>query len=320
MNKYLVLLLSLISTNFAIQAQTLKDSLLEDIATYSRTSYRLLMNHDDLESSYNYSRNGSSISTTQNTDTYEFMNWDSYQSALNSMSTNIHEICHSYNHYIPYGKMQECECGMVNFIHKGFYLSPNEEYWIQMDKKLIFPSRKLIPEIPEHKRTFRFDTYIVGEQSAQGHGVLGLLDEFNAYYTGAKYMFDMYPIYVRQDPEWGYVFWANTTKGNMDAFFEFDFFIKEYLLYAKKHHSDTYVALQTNDSFKVIYQIIQSKYRDLLHEYNLKYQVLLEKNNESSSGFRWILNENPHDKRFDVLQKELSSDKYEEIQRDFGVF
>ena len=65
----------------------------------------------------------------------------------------------------------------------------------------------------------------------------------------------------------------------MDAFFEFDFFIKEYLLYAKKHHSDTYVALHTNDSFKVIYQIIQSKYKDLLHEYNLKYQILLEKNN-----------------------------------------
>ena len=111
MIKYIVLILSLISTNFGIQAQTLKDSLLEDIAFYSPTSYSLLMNHDGLESSYNYSRNGSTISTTQNTDTYEFMNWDSYEAALGKMATNIHEICHSYNHYIPYWEMNSCTVG-----------------------------------------------------------------------------------------------------------------------------------------------------------------------------------------------------------------
>ena len=63
MTKYLLIILSLTSIKIGIQAQTLKDSLLEDIATYSPTSYSLLMKHDDLESSYRYSKNGSSIST-----------------------------------------------------------------------------------------------------------------------------------------------------------------------------------------------------------------------------------------------------------------
>ena len=319
MTRYLVLILSLISINFGFQAQTLKDSLLEDIATYSPTSYNLLMNHDDLESSYSYSKNGSSISTTQNTDTYEFMNWDSYERALGRMAINIHEICHSYNHYIPYWKMQECECGVASFIHKGYYLSPNEEYWIQIDEKLMFPSRKLVPHIPEKSRTFRFNTYIVGEQSAQGHGVLGLMGEFNAYFIGAKYMFDMLPIHERKDPEWGYVFWASTTKGHMDAFFEFDFYIKEYLLYAMKYRQDTYEHLKNDLSFLNIYGTIQNRYRALLSNYVNQYQRYYDKNNKNTEGFRVIMNENPFSTEYDVLKTVLSSERYKSIQDDFRV-
>ena len=321
MIKYLVLILSLISTNFGIQAQTLKDSLLEDIAFYSPTSYNLLMNHDGLESSYNYSRNGSTISTTQNTDTYEFMNWDSYEAALGKMATNIHEICHSYNHYIPYWEMNSCQCGeaSLDFIHKGFYIAPGEEYWIEIDKGILFPSRKLEPHISEKNRTLRFSTYIIGEQSAQGHGVLGLLDEFNAYYIGAKYMYDILPCYQNIDKDWGYVTWANWTKGNMAAYFEFDFFIKEYLLFAQRHYPETYDVLKSNHDFLIIYQTIQDNYEKLLNKFENQYKAFYVINESNKDGFRWIMQESIYPDGFTEIQDELSSDKYKQIQNDFGV-
>lgn len=316
------MLLSCLTLSFMdVKAQSIKDSLLEDIATYSPTSYNLLMSHNDLESSYSYSKGGSRISTQQNTDTYEFMSWENYNTALNSMSTNLHEICHSYNHFIPYWKMEECECGILDLdiLHEGYFISNEENLWIQVDKSLLFPSRELIPHIPESKRTFRYKTYIVGEQSAQGHGVLGLLNEFNAYYIGAKYSYDMLPVYEREDPDWGYVWWSNKMKSLMAAYFEFDFYIKEYLLYAMKYRQDTYEHLKNDLSFLNIYGTIQNRYRALLSNYVNQYQRYYDKNNKNTEGFRVIMNENPFSTEYDVLKTALSSERYKSIQDDFGV-
>ena len=143
MTKRIAIYTLFISTHSFILSQSTKDLLLEDIRTYSPNSFALLEAHEALESSYYYSHNGSTISTVQNTDTYEFVNWDDFEAALNSMSTNLHEICHSYNHFIPYWSMKRCECGMadLDFIHEGYFISPDENLWIQVDKSLLFPSR-----------------------------------------------------------------------------------------------------------------------------------------------------------------------------------
>ena len=321
MLKPTMLLLCLAVSHTALKAQSLKDSLLDDIQTYSPISFALLEAHDALESSYDYSNNGATISTVQNTDTYEFMNWDNYDAALFAMSINIHEICHSYMHYIPFWEMEACACGVADLdvVHQGFYISPEENLWIQVDKSLLFPSRKLIPYIPESRRTFRYKTYIVGEQSAQGHGIIGLMDEFNAYYIGAKYSFDMLPVYQREDPEWGYVWWSNKMKSLMAAYFEFDFYIKEYLLYAQKSRPKTYDYLKNDLSFLNIYNTIQTRYADLLTIYEKQYQRHYDKNSANTDSFRWTMDEYPFGDEYKVLQKALSSLEYSAIQEDFGV-
>jgi hypothetical protein len=66
-----------------------------------------------------------------------------------------------------------------------------------MKKTKTFPSREIIPSIPENLRTFRFSDYVETTneiQSTQNEGIYGLLDEFNSYYQGTKASFDLLPL------------------------------------------------------------------------------------------------------------------------------
>ena len=129
----------------------------------------------------------------------------------------------------------------------------------------------------------------------------------------------MLPVYEREDPDWGYVWWSNKMKSLMAAYFEFDFYIKEYLLYAKKYRPDTYEYLRNDLSFRQIYSTIQSRYNTLLSNYENQYQRNFDKNNKNTDGFRWIMEENPYNPEYDILNNTLSGDRYQKIQEDFGV-
>jgi hypothetical protein len=56
----------------------------------------------------------------------------------------------------------------------------------------------------------------------------------------------------------------------MTAFFEFDFFIKEYLLFAKYNYPATYQYLKNNSDFRNSYKKIYDKYNRLVQQYEAK--------------------------------------------------
>jgi len=161
------------------------------------------------------------------------------------------------------------------------YVSPSEAYFVSFPYKALFPSSELASVIPTHLRSFRFDTYINGSSSTQSEGVLGLLNELHAYYLGSQYSFDMLQAYQHalESDARGLFEWVRHTMSSMTAFYEFDFFIKEYLLFMKDNYPADYSHLKSNTSFKRAYRAVGSRYEKLTVDYLALVQSEMERIN-----------------------------------------
>lgn len=287
--------------------------ILNRMQAHSPSSLHLLKSYDQLPSELVIERGNEIISTSKSTGTFEFLETENYSNALESMSTNVHEIGHVYGGLMHFAELMNCNCEQtIHFgdIQQGFYHSQTEEFWIEIKQEYIFPSKELAASIPYSLRTFRYDTYIEGTSSTQGNGVIGLLDEFNAYYLGSKYTFEMLPVYKELYGSNYLNKWVMHSASEMTAFFEFDFFIKEYLLFAKKNSPETYNYLKNSIGFTTAYQKIYSKYKQLIDNYSSK--VEYERNFSTMDYSSEFMEED-----FKKLQKKLESGAYSIIEIDF---
>ncbi len=280
---------------------------------YSPNSATLLKLYDRLPSHLSVDYGGSVISTSKYGDAYHYLDLDSYESALHSMSTNVHEIGHGYGGIMYFDEtIRQLNGGRISFgnINQGFYMEPQDQFWIDIEKPYIFPSRRLTSTIPSDLITFRFNTYVNGTSSTQSQGVIGLLDEMNAYYLGSRYDYDMFPVYKEIYPSDYLNQWVMETMSSMTAYFEFDFFIKEYLMYAKNSQPQTYSYLRNNAAFKSTYQKIHTKFSQLVKTYEAK--VNREK---ASAQFNY---DSPFmDEDYVRLRARLNSGIYRSIEADF---
>ena len=306
------ILLSLVPVSLLGQ-QKAQAWILDRMQSHSPSSLNLLKAYDKLPSRLVIERGGSEISTSKSTDALYFLDASDYESALISMSTNVHEIGHAYAGLLHYAELMSCNCTKtIEFedIQQGFYHAPGEEYWIEIEEEYIFPSNELSETISYDLQTFRYDTYIEGTSSTQADGVIGLLDELNAYYLGSKYQYDMLPVYKEVFGSDYLDRWVMHSASEMTAFFEFDFFIKEYLLYAKNYAPTTYNYLKNSPDFRRAYQTTHTKYRQLTNAYVAK--IELEKNvAELNYDSPFWEDDYPR------LKKRLDSGVYRSIEVDF---
>lgn len=287
--------------------------ILDRMQGHSPSSLQLLKSYDNLPSQLEIDRGESVISSKKSTDALYFLDDRDYESALVSMSTNVHEIGHAYGGLIHFAELMNCNCTKtIEFgnIQQGFYHAPGEEYWIEIEEGYIFPSNELSKIIPYELQTFRYDTYIEGNSSTQAHGVIGLLDEFNAYYLGSKYQYEMLPVYKELFGSDYLNQWVKHSASEMTAFFEFDFFIKEYLLFAKNQEPATYTYLKNSPGFRKAYQTIYRKYSQLTKTYVAKIKV--EKN------FTELNYDSPFwEEDYGRLIERLESGRFRLIELDF---
>ena len=287
--------------------------ILDRMQSHSPSSLQLLKSYDKLPSLLEIKRGESVISSSKSTDALYYLEDGNYESALISMSTNVHEIGHAYGGLLHYAELMSCNCNKTfkfEDIQQGFYHDLGEEYWIEIEKEYIFPSKELSESIPDALRTFRYDTYIEGTSSTQAYGVIGLLDELNAYYLGSKYQYEMLPVYKEVFGSDYLNQWVKHSASEMTAFFEFDFFIKEYLLFAKNYAPATYAYLKSSPAFRIAYQTTHRKYRLLTAAYVAKIDT--EKNTAElnyDSPF-W-------EDDYPRLKKKLDSEIYRGIEADF---
>ena len=280
------------------------DWILLKMKNLSYESYEILKLYDDLPEDLSYTNNsGAEYSTTKSTPTFFYIDKSTKISTLTSMSTNVHEICHGLTFIYFYREMG------VNYLPHEFE-DIKSYFYLSKDKKItnifidnVFPSKDLESRIPINLRTFRFNTYIQGNSSTQGDGIIGPLDEFNAYYHGAKYKFDMLPVYKSIYPKSYLNEWVMELQSEMTAFYEFDYWIKEYILLAKTQHTQLYSTIMKDGSAFYIYKNIYNNYKDLISKYTSKVNVL--KNNTAHDYSSEIWEED-----YFRLSSQLSDKKY----------
>jgi hypothetical protein len=310
--KWLVVFTMLLSFNF--YSQVTESWVMETLRKYSPSSYSIL---------YQYEVNGNSISyenssISSNMGHLEYCKMDNQKNFLSSISTTVHETTHAYDSQIPYMLAKQGLFKKNNFGDEGFCFDENTKIAYAYPEIKFFQSRELSKAIQQNLRTFRFETYIESKsntQSTQSSGIIGLMEEFNAYYHGSKVQFDLLPVYKEAYGNNFLWSWSSNFTSNADAFYEFDFWIKEYLLYAKTNNPQLYESLKSDQTFKTIYKNIRSRFSNLIAQYERKYDeytVTAQKSKEV------IYSSQKHSNLiYPILSEQIKSTKYAEIERCF---
>ncbi len=310
----------------------------ESTGKYSPDSWYLLMQYERLPSVTEAVADDSSIITTEKAlETFHYLRGRTRLDLLASMETNVHEIAHAYFDQNAFRYIRDNNLTMNwDNVHGYIYISPLKGFFISFPLKSLFPSRELIEVIPKDLQTFRFETYIDGTTSTQSEGVIGLLNELYAYYTGSKYCFEMLePFKTAAGSDASGLFeWASRTQSTMSAFYEFDFFISEYLLYMKGKYPENYMKLKSYKPFIEAYISVHNLYKELIDKYQQRIKDEIRILNSSGSaeartekGWLWIKPEKSNvssgtpifSEEKEKLLTVLESRRYREIEEDFNL-
>jgi hypothetical protein len=295
-------------------AQVTEQFILDNLKKYSPSTYFVIAT---------YEQNGPSISFGGRTVTVgmrhlEFCDLSSKERFLTTISTTVHETVHALDSQLPIMQAKTTGKDPRMTQDEGFYIDETTRLVYSFPKNNLFSARVLASSIPTSLRTFRFNTYIETKhlnQSTQVEGVVGLMEEFNAYYHGAKVIFDFLPLFKDTYGDNFLWHWSSGFTSNADAFYEFDFFIKEYLLYAQINYPELYGELKNDVAFKAIYKLIRTKFNAMIIEYERKYDAFTL-TAKQSNGLN-ISTEKHSKSIFPILAVQLKSNRYDEINKVF---
>jgi uncharacterized protein (UPF0333 family) len=310
----------------------------ESTRKYSPDSWYLIMQYENLPLETEAPADDSNIVTSQKAlQTFHYLRGRTRLDLLASMETNVHEIAHAYFDQNAFRYILDNKLTMNwDNVHGYIYISPAKGFFINFPLKSLFPSRELIEVIPKDLQTFRFETYIDGTTSTQSEGVIGLLNELYAYYTGSKYCFEMlepYKTAAGSDAS-GLFEWTSRTQSTMSAFYEFDFFISEYLLYMKEKYPGSYEKLKSYTPFAESYISVHNLYKELIDRYQQRIKDEIKILNSSGSaeariekGWLWVKPENSNvasgtpifSEERTTLLTVLESRRYRDIEYDFDL-
>jgi hypothetical protein len=281
--------------------------------------------------------NGGVVTSQKSAGAFAYLRGWTRIDLLVSMEMNVHEIAHGYFDQNVFRYLLENDLDFNPDNANGFiYITAHQSFLVSFPFKAMFPSGELAAVIPADLRTYRYDTYIKGTTSTQSEGVMGLLNELHAYYCGSRYCFDMLEAYktAAGSDEAGLFEWVTHTQSTMSAFYEFDFFISEYLLYMKRKYPQNYELLRSYGPFTESYKTLLNLYNDLIDKYIDRIQDEMDILNSSgkseiklTDGWLWIKSGGSHissgtplfsDERKTLLPV-LEGRRYKEIEEDFGI-
>ena len=168
---------------------------------------------------------------------------------LNSV---VHEGCHDYT--ISPGSL-------------SFFIDRKETITFAVSVKDTFPCKELAEVIPMNLRDMRYNEYIINFQSTQVIGVYGLLNELNAYYHGTLTSCDLFEYYrkevFKKEPR---VFfdYLSGVESTAVAYYQFKYFIFEYLLYAQDKHPEMYGKIIANKEFIDVFRKVDVRFANLI--------------------------------------------------------
>jgi hypothetical protein len=173
------------------------------------------------------------------------------QPTTEELSTAVHEACHAYT--------RSKRPGLSSF---SFFISPKETITLSFTD--TFSSKELAEVIPVHLREMRYRVYIVEREF---RGVYSFLNEFNAYYHGTLASCDLLEYYRKEvfksDPG-VFVECLRNVHANAYAYYQFKYFIFEYLLYAKAKHPEVYRKIIANKEFIEVFRKVDMLFANLI--------------------------------------------------------
>ena len=203
-----------------------------------------------LELLENYDRNTKSNGEKHSPSEYLELFFKDAKTTLDSIQgagTLIHESIHRLN--------------KSDLYTYNYFLSCTNK--IQAKHTSTFKSRKIIEIIPDSCKTLRFDYYIdiKSNHITQVDGIYGLLDEFNAYYKGVQAKYD-FRNHINDS-----LYLAGIVVSEMQAYYEFKYYILTYLIYAEEKYNSKFNAILNNGDFKAVFRYIDTNYATLVNKF-----------------------------------------------------
>ncbi len=256
---------------------------------YSPSSWASLMKYEHLPVEMEGARTGGwMITMKKSLDTFGQLKGENNKTELlDRMALNIRVITLALQRHDVFNYARENKLMMDwDKAEAFFYVSPENSYYVSFPIKALFPSARIMEQIPESHRTFLFDTYIKAGSTTQRFGVVGLLEEFHAYYAGSKFYVDMLDAFraAEGSDAMGFLEWVRHSQGTLSAFYEFDYFIREYLFYMKERHPGDYEALKSCRSFVDAYGAVRSAYESLIDQYLKMIKTEMQRLNETATA------------------------------------
>jgi hypothetical protein len=216
---------------------------------------------------------------------------DDEQACLIDINIVVHEDNHTAHTFFGREALKEKFGRFSDVFYDWDYFYLKDGRFTLVKKTPTFPSRELVPSIPENLRTFRFPDYIDTDkamQSTQNQGIYGLLDEMNSYYQGTKASFNLLPYYEKKGASANWHDFFTGVNGTFYGCFEFRFFFLRYLMFAKKNHPDVYNGIMKNQGFLNTFLEVDKNVSDLIQSYFDKKPEIFKR----LQSFGWKVQEN----------------------------
>lgn len=226
-----------------------------------------------------YNINGMNITSYGGDDPSFWIRGNTASDVVESLSTVIHESIHGYTSEKNYQFLAE-------HTPEGYTFRDNySAYFIDKEEIILvkhtegYNSNELKKDIPKDLRTFRYSPYIAPRSNlgSQQEGIYGLLDEFNAYYQGAKMVWLLLPYFeALDDPNEGFQDFVSEFSSDRLAFYEFTYFTLKYLIRSERTYAYEYKDIINNIPLRKAYTAVYQNFLALDMAFQEKLETKIE--------------------------------------------
>ena len=272
--------------------------------------YRVLADYEEAPSQFQTGERRLIISKTDPSRWLQGRSWDELFSACVVM---VHETMHGLSRLLASTRSEKIGSLVVR---------PEVGRDLLVLSTEIFPSRAFASSaIPALQKSPRFANYITSKEPSLGtqvSGVYGLLDEFNAYYSGSRVACDLVGHFLKKPESLGngpaWVKQLGSASGMLLPHQEFRGYILSYLAFAEKHHRKIYEEILSNETFIRGYRAIDSAFETLAKDFYTSFPAAIARLQQTGveirlsgsavfSGHRGQLHT---EERYDQLSQALS--------------
>lgn len=277
-----------------------------------------------------YKVNGMNITSFGSNDPADWLSGRTEADVVESLSTVIHESIHGYTSEKVYQYLQEQTPEDYNFKdeYSAFFIDQDRVNMVKHTE--VYDSNLLKKDIPKALRTFRYNPYIAPKSNlgSQKDGIYGLLDEFNAYYQGAKMVMQMLPYYEDlADKAEGFQEFVSAFSSDRLAFYEFSYFTLAYLIKSENQYAYEFKALLANEPLRQTYTAVYKGFEQLDRQFDELLDQKIQsfkaagRNARISDDFFFIDGSGVgvQLKEINLLRTELSKDIYQDMLKKFLI-